>query len=297
MKTSHLILSLLCLAAFPLRAADPIRVASFSTITTEIANQVGGSRVHVAGLVKPNVDPHAYEPTPGDLRQVGNAQLILASGKHLENYTAKLRESAPDAVLLKVGDTFPSLKLKSDEAEKSGAVGGVIEDPHWWHSIGNVRMATKAVRDALVKLSPEDRQAFEKNADIYIAKLDSLEKWAKSKVAELPRDKRKLVTSHDAFQYFARDLGFTIYAVEGVSTSDEPSSKNVAELVQTIKQQHVKAVFFENIQNPKVLREITSETGAKVGGELYADGLGDGDAATYDGMYRHNVTVIVEALK
>ncbi len=137
----------------------------------------------------------------------------------------------------------------------------------------NMKKATRVVQDALVKISPADKDAFSRNADAYVAQLDKLEIWVKSKIAELPRDKRKLVTSHDAFQYFAKDYGFTIYPVEGVSTQDELSSKNVAELVQTIKDQHVKAVFFENIENPKVLTEITAETGAKIGGELYADGL------------------------
>ena len=297
MRTAPAVFFLLCLAARPLRATDPVRVASFSTITTEIAREVGGDKVQVASLVKPDVDPHTYEPTPGDLKQVGQARLILTSGKHLENYTSKLVESAPHAELVKVGDAFPSLQLKSDEGESGAPPGGMMEDPHWWHSIGNMRKATRAVRDALEKSDPSDREMFEKNAAAYLAKLDALEKWAKAKIAELPRDKRKLVTSHDAFQYFARDFGFTIFPVKGVSSSDEPSSRNVADLVQTIKQQHVKAVFFENIENPKVLREITSETGAKVGGELYADGLGEGDASTYDGMFRHNVTVIVEALK
>jgi len=297
MKIFLLSIIMACIAPVSLHAGDPVRVASFSTITTEIANQVGGDRVKVVGLVKPGIDPHTYEPTPGDLNEVGKAQLILASGKQIENYTDRLHESAPNAVLIQVGNNVPSLQLKSETDEKSGGSGRMIEDPHWWHSIANVRTATKVVRDVLIKLSPADQPIFEKNADAYIAKLDLLKKWAKAKVAELPRDKRKLVTSHDAFQYFARDFEFTIYPVEGVSPSDEPSSKNVVDLVQTIKQQHVKAVFFEAIENPKVLREITNESGAKVGGELYADGLGEGDTATYEGMYHHNVTVIVEALK
>jgi zinc/manganese transport system substrate-binding protein len=149
----------------------------------------------------------------------------------------------------------------------------------------------------LIRIDPSDKGAFAKNADDYLAQLDQLNTWVKSKIAELPRDKRKLVTSHDAFQYFAREYGFTIYPVEGVSTQDELSSKKVADLVQTIKDQHVKAVFFENIENPKVLKEITAETGAKIGGELYADGLGEKEEGTYDGMMRHNVTTIVDALK
>ena len=157
--------------------------------------------------------------------------------------------------------------------------------------------AAKIVRDALAKISPGDAAAFSANADRHLARLAALEKWAKAKLAELPRDKRKLVTSHDAFQYFAKENGFTIYAVEGVSSLDQPSSKRVADLIRIVKEQGVKAVFTESIENPKVLREITRETGAAIGGELYADGLGDGDAATYEGMYRHNVATIVDALK
>lgn len=271
-------------------AAAPVKVASFSTILTEIATQVGGDKVEVAGLVKPGVDPHEYEPSPADLKQVGQAQLILASGKHLENYATKLQESAgPNAVFIQVGDAFPSLKMTEDDK--------VIEDPHWWNNINNTEKAVAVVRDALIKMDPADKETFSKNAETYLAKLDVLEKWAKAKVAELPRDQRTLVTSHDAFQYFAKEFGFTVHAIEGVSTQDEASSKKVADLLKTIREQHVKAVFFENIENPKVLAEITKETGAKIGGELYADGLGDGEGATYEGMFRHNVTTIVDSLK
>jgi ABC-type Zn uptake system ZnuABC Zn-binding protein ZnuA len=281
----------LFVAGFALQAA-PIKVASFSTVTTEIAKKVGGDKVAVAGLVTAGVDPHDYEPKPDDLKKIEEAKLVLASGKHMENYTTKLKESAaPSSLLLEVGDAFPSLKLNDD--------GKVIEDPHWWHSVPNMEKAALAMRDALIKIDAADKETFAKNADAYLDELDKLQTWVKAKIAELPRDQRKLVTSHDAFQYFAREYGFTIYPVEGVSTQDELSSKKVAELVETIKAQHVKAVFFENIENPKVLKEITAETGAKIGGELYADGLGDekSGAGTYDGMMRHNVTTIVDALK
>lgn len=278
------------LAVTAANAAPPVKIASFSTVLTEIATQVGGDKVEVAGLVKPGVDPHEYEPSPGDLKQVGQAQLILASGKHLENYAAKLQESAgPNAVFIQVGDAFPSLKMTEDDK--------VVEDPHWWNNISNTEKAVAVVRDALIKMDPADRETFSKNTEAYLAKLDALEKWAKAKVAELPRDQRTLVTSHDAFQYFAKEFGFTVHAIEGVSTQDEASSKKVADLLKTIREQHVKAVFFENIENPKVLAEITKETGAKIGGELYADGLGDGEGATYEGMFRHNVTTIVDSLK
>lgn len=284
---------LLLLTAAPVCAAEKIRVSSFSTILTEIAQQIGGDRVEVTAHVQPGVDPHDFEPKPADLRTVSRAQLVLLSAKHMEGYVNKLEEATGGkGNFLQVGDGFASLKV-ADEAHG----GKIVNDPHWWHSIANVRRAAVIVRDALMKLSPEDAALFKTKTEEYVAKLDALEKWVKRKLAELPRNKRKLVTSHDAFQYFAKENGFTIYAIEGISSADQPSSKRVAELIKTIKEQGVKAVFMESLENPKVLAEITRETGAKVGGTLYADGLGEGDAGTYEGMYKHNVSTIVDALK
>ena len=294
MKTNrfHFALLLVLLFAPQLFAAEKIRVSSFSTILTEIAQQVGDERVEVTAHVQPGIDPHDFEPKPADLRTVSRAQLVLLSAKHMEGYVNKLEEATGGkGTFLQVGNGFASLKM-ADEAHG----GKEVEDPHWWHSIANVRQATKMVRDALIKLSPSDSAVFNTNAAAYIAKLDALEKWVKRKLAELPRNKRKLVTSHDAFQYFARENGFTIYPVEGVSSADQPSAKRVAELIKTIKEKGVKAVFMESRENPKVLAEITRETGAKVVGKLYADGLDEGNAGTYEGMYKHNVSTIVDAL-
>ena len=282
------------------RAAGKIKVASFSTIDTEIVQQVGDDHVDVAALVKPGVDPHEYEPTPADLRKVGDAQLILTSGKYLENYLSKLKEATGGkADLLEVGDHLPSLKMKPGDEQKNSVVdsSGMVVDPHWWHSVSNVKQATKIIRDELIKLDPADKADFERNANAYLAKLDELDNWVKRKVAELPRDKRKLVTSHDAFQYLARDYGFTIAAIEGLSTETEPSNRHVSELIDDIEKQGVKAIFLESTLNPKVTTQITRETGAKIGGSLYPDGLGAGDASTYEGMMKHNVSTIVDALK
>ena len=293
MKIAASILAVLALVAGRLPAAERIRVSSFSTILTEVAQQVGGNRVDVTAHVKPGIDPHEFEPKPADLKTVGSSQLVLLSAKHMEGYVSKLREATGGkGTFLEVGDNFASLKI-ADEHDPSK----IVEDPHWWHSVANVQRAAKIVRDALAKIFPEDAGIFKKNAEKYLARLDALQKWTKAKLAELPRDKRKLVTSHDAFQYFARENGFTIYAIEGLSSSDQPSSQRVADLIRVVKEQGVKAVFAEAIENPKVLKEITRETGAVIGGELYADGLGEGDAATFEGMYKHNVSTIVDALK
>ena len=272
--------------------AAPLKVATLSTVLADMARGVGGDKVVVTEIVKPGVDPHAFQPTPGDVQTAAGADVVLVSGKGLEGYLAKLEESAGvKAKFLDVGNRLGvSLKIQEE--------GRTVEDPHWWHSVTNVRRAAEIVRDAFSKADAADAPEFKKNAATYAAGLDELDAAVKLKVAELPREKRRLVTSHDAFQYFARDYGFTILPIEGVSTAEEPSTRRVADLLKTIKSQGVKAVFFENTQNPKVTSEITRETGAKVGGELYADGLSaDGEASTYAGMIRHNVNTIVDALK
>jgi ABC-type Zn uptake system ZnuABC Zn-binding protein ZnuA len=298
MKTSALTLFMFVSLMGAAYSAGKIKVASFSTIDTEIVQQVGDDHVDVAALVRPGVDPHEYEPAPADLREVNDAQLILTSGKHMENYLNKLQEATGGkADLLKVGDHFFSLKMKPGEGENGTDKSGMIEDPHWWHSVANVKQATKIIRDELIKLDPADKTDFEKNANAYLAKLDALDNWIKRKVAELPRDKRKLVTSHDAFQYFARDYGFKIEAIEGVNTETEASNRHVSELIDDIKKQGVKAIFLESTLNPKVTTQITRETGVRIGGTLYADGLGPDEASTYEGMMKHNVTTIVDSLK
>lgn len=282
-------------------AAEPIKVVSFSPLLTEIAREVGGDAVNVLGLVKPGTDPHGYQPTPTDLKQLAGARLVLVSGKKLEPYVGKLPAAAGSgARLLSVGDALPSLEGASgdhhghDHGHDHGHAHEI--DPHWWHSVANVRRATQIIRDALTAADPANKAVFKENAAAYLARLAALEKWIKQQVALVPRDRRKLVTSHDAFQYFAKDYGFEIEAIEGLSTEQEASARRVAELVDLIRREGVRAVFFEDIINPKVTAEITRETGAKVGGMLYADGPGV-KASTYEEMQRHNVTTIVEALR
>ena len=277
------------------RAQDKLAIASFSTILTEIAQKVGGQEVAVTSLIQPGQDPHEFQLSPSDLQTVSGARLVLTSGKNLERYFNNVRD-ATKADVLPVGDKLPKLKMQAGEDDKE-AKGALIEDPHWWNSVPNVEKATFIVRDELIKLDPAHTDEYRANAESYANQLQQLNTWAKQKIAELPRDHRKLVTSHDAFQYFAREYGFKIYSIEGLSTEDEPSLRHVSDLVDQIRKQHVKAIFLENALNPKVSVEITRESGAKIGGTLYADGLGAADGGTYEGMIKHNVTTIVDALK
>ncbi|MBW0000207.1 MAG: zinc ABC transporter substrate-binding protein [Verrucomicrobia bacterium] len=278
------------------RAEAGFRVASFSTVLSEVAERVGGEHVTVAALVKPGIDPHEYQPTPGDLAQASDARLILISGKGLENYLDKIEQVTGGKVeVLAVGDQLPSLTLRP--GDQTGSAGAPALDPHWWNSVPNMIRAAGVVADGFARLDPAHAADYERNASAYRADLSALDKELRRKITQLPRDRRILVTSHDAFQYFAATYGFTIASIEGVSTETEPSNKHVSELIEEIKRRGVKAIFLESTLNPKVSREITRETGATIGGTLYADGLGEADAATYAGMMRHNVDTIVDGLK
>ncbi len=271
-------------------AMAELKVASLSTVGSDLARDIGGDKVEVIELIKPGVDPHEFQPSPGDIKKIEKADLVLISGKGLEGYLAKLEETTGGAgKFVDLGSAVPSLKLEED--------GKVVEDPHWWHSINNAQKVVALIAKRFAAADPANAAAYKANEAKTQAELKELNNWTKEEIAKLPKNKRKLVTSHDALQYFARDYGFTIYAVEGVSSQDEPSSQKVKELIDTIKSQGVKAIFFESIENPKVMKEITKETGAKVGGELYVDGLGDTEAKTYPDMIRYNVTTLVQALQ
>jgi zinc/manganese transport system substrate-binding protein len=275
---------------------QPLRIVALNTVLTEIATEVGGDQALVNGLVRPGVDPHAFEPTAADLRALMEADVVLASGLQLESYLDRLaaRIGAKGHLLI-VGDALPNL-LTIGPSHDHGENGE--KDPHWWHSIDNVIVATELVRVELGKLRPEAAPRFDRNADMYRARLLALKTWATATISVIETQKRQLVTSHEAFGYFARDFGFQLHAISGFSTDAEPNAKHLAELIRLIRSQQVPAVFAENNVNARVVANL-AETGVRLGGTLFADGLGPvgSDASTYESMYRHNVTVIVSGLK
>jgi len=283
----------------------PLRVASLSTVLTDVARSVGGESVEVVEIVGPGVDPHHFEPTPGDMRRMVEADLVLANGLGFESFLGRLQSGLKPGQLLVVGDAIKNPIITEgghscDEDHDHGhshSHSHAGPDPHWWHSIANMKTATQEIKQAFIRLRPEDKAKFETGAKAYNRQLDELSKWVRVQLAPIPRRERVLVTSHDALAYFARDYQFTILPVQGVTTADQPSSKKVRDLIDTIRSSGIKTVFAENIENPRVLQEITRETGVTLGGTLYSDGLGSGETATYDGMMRHNVSTIVTALQ
>lgn len=282
-----------------LRAADerPLRIVALNTVLTEIAREVGRDQVTVNGLVRPGIDPHAYEPTANDVRSMTEADLVLASGLQLESYLDRLvtRIEVKRHVIV-VGDALPNpLSITHGH----GQAMETEKDPHWWHSVDNVMFAADLVRAELTKLRPGAAAVFERNTHDYRDRLTALKLWAAHEIAMLPPERRQLVTSHEAFGYFARDFGFELHAISGFSTDGEPNAKHLAALIDLIRSRRIPAVFAENNVNARVVANLVAETGVRLGGTLYADGLGPegSDAATYEAMYRHNVSAIVNGLK
>ena len=285
----------------------PLRVVTLNTVLTEIARSVGGDEVRVTGMLQPGVNPHDFQPSPRDIRNATEAEVVLASGLHLEAYLEHIiaNTSAGHRLVL-VGDNLPSelsLSTPHTHAHAPGAPACSASHgervPHWWHSIDNVLFATELVRAEFSRQRPALAERFTANAQVYRQRLLALKEWAQAEVAQIPPARRLLFTSHDAFGYLARDYGFKVHALSGLSTDGEPNARHMARLIDLIRKEKVKAVFAENSVNPRLISQLVSETGVKLGGTLYADGLGTAEspAATYESMMRHNLTTLVNALK
>ena len=284
-------LLLLSALVFSLAQAEdqPLRVVTLNTVLTEIAREVGGDQVVVTGLIKPDVDPHSFDPSASDIRTLVEADVVFASGLNLESFLDRIAANTGKAHVLKIGEALPAVL--------SMAVGE--PDPHWWHSIDNVLFASELVRAEYARLRPVFAAEFARNALTYRQRLLSLKTEITREIDTLPLTKRHLVTSHDAFGYFARDYGFTVHAISGLSTDSEPDARHLATLIDLIRREHIKAVFAESSVNSKLIANLVRETGVRLGGTLYADGLGvaGGDAASYAAMVRHNTRIIVESLR
>ncbi|MBI5382496.1 MAG: zinc ABC transporter substrate-binding protein [Opitutae bacterium] len=283
----------------PVLAAAPLRVVTLHSVLTEIATEVGGPEVAVTALLKAGADPHTFNPAPTDVRTLAQAELILGSGFGLEPYLDKLVANSGTKARIALAravirETVPTACRHGGHAHTHEEI-----DPHWWHGLANVRAVTQLVRDQLAALRPAAAAQFAARATAYAARLDQLAAWAQTEIATLPPARRQLVTSHEAFGYLARDFGFTIHSLQGVNPEAEPSARALAALIDLIKRERIRAVFPDSTENPKLLAAMLRESGATLGGTLYADGPGGADtpAATFAGMYRHNLTTIVGALR
>ncbi len=251
-------------------AADKVKaIASFS-ILGDMVREVGGDRVEIITLVGPDGDAHVYEPTPTDARNLASASLLFTNGLGFEGWMDRLEKSSgfKGKVVVASNGVKPRTMI-----EEEGGKPQTITDPHAWQSLANGKLYVANIRDGLIAADPDGKAVYEANAAKYLDAIATEEDAVKQAIATLPKDRRKLITSHDAFGYFGAAYGLEIIAPEGVSTESEASAQDVAKIVRQIKAEHIPAVFMENITDHRLLDQIARETGAKIGGELYTDAL------------------------
>jgi zinc/manganese transport system substrate-binding protein len=272
-------------------ADNKLRVTASFSILGDMVKKVGGDRVDVITFVGPNGDAHVYEPTPGDIQALAASKILFINGLGLEGWMTRLEKSSgfKGTVVTATAGVVPRQMI---EVEKK------VTDPHAWQSLANGKIYVANIRDALIAADPEGEASYELNAAKFLDAITQMDTYVKDAVAKLAPDRRKIITTHDAFGYFGSAYGMQFIAPEGMSTESEASAKDVAKIIRQIKAERIPAVFLENVTDSRLLDEIAKETGAKVGGTLYSDALSDpsGPAGTYLDMFRHNVETLSAAL-
>lgn len=268
-------------------------VATFS-ILGDFAKNVGGERVNVTTLVGPNSDTHVYTPTPSDAKKITDAKLVIVNGLGLEGWLPRLVKSSGS----KAATVVATKGIATRKIEDGHSHDPSDADPHAWQSVVNAKTYVTNIRDALIAADPAGAEAYKANAASYLSKLDALDRDVREAVAKIPPERRSVISTHDAFGYFAAAYGIKFIAPQGVSTESEPSARDIAAIISQIKKQKIPAVFLENVSDPRLMRRIAAETGANIGGTLYSDSLTDekGPAPTYIDMVRHNIKALTSAL-
>ncbi|ACS84514.1 metal ABC transporter substrate-binding protein [Musicola paradisiaca] len=292
MKRSVLVIALSSLLLSPLAMAKDLQVVASFSVVGDMVKQIGGDHVQVTDLVPPNGDPHEFEPTPKDSKTLAQADLVVVNGLGLEGWLNRLvKASGYKGSVLTASNGIKSLKMEED--------GKTVTDPHAWNSMKNGIVYARNIVDALAKADPDHAADYRKQGDSYIQQLQQLDDYAVKAFAAIPKEKRKVLTSHDAFGYFAAAYGVHFLSPIGYSTEAEASSQTVAKLIKQIKQEHVKTYFIENQTDPRLVKQIADASGAQSGGELYPEALTDsnGPAATYTAAFKHNVDAIAGSMQ
>ena len=283
----------------PANAAEKVRVVASFSIIADLVRQVGGDRVEVTGLVGPNTDMHVFQPAPADAKKVLDANLVVINGLGLEGWADRLVKASGYKGPTVVASKGVKALAAADDGHGHSHGGKVRNDPHAWQDVANVKVYVANIRDGLAAVDAEGKAAYDAAAASYLQSLDSLEAEIRAAYADVPKAKRRVITSHDAFAYYGKAYGIDFVAPQGVGGDTEPTAKDVANLIRQIKSEKVKAVFVENISNPRLIERIAKETGASVGGTLYSDALSEtgGPAASYADMMRHNTKLLSDAMK
>ncbi|MBQ5428956.1 MAG: zinc ABC transporter substrate-binding protein [Neisseriaceae bacterium] len=280
--------------------AEPVKVMTSFSILGDITRQIGGDKVEVSEIVKPNQDMHIYRITPQDAKRLKNSQLILLNGKGFESNEFVKAAKAANVPVVLASDKIQSIQHDDDdehhhEHEDKHAHHHHGDDPHVWQDPVLMKQYTQNIADALIQIDPANKDYYSGSLKKYQQKLDDLDALAKKSFAAIPVEKRKVLTSHDSFAYFGARYQIKFLAPQGVSEESEPSAKQMAEIIRTVKRENIRAVFVENISNPKLLNRLTREAGVSVTGKLYSDALPENGG--YVDMMKHNIETLSGAMK
>ena len=273
-------------------ADDKVPVVASFSILGDIVQEIGGERVTVSTLVGANADAHVFQPAPQDAKRVAEAKLVVTNGLGFEGWIDRLIKASGRKPMVVVA----SKGINPIESKDDHGHGGL--DPHAWQDVGNVKRYAATIAAALAKIDPEGANDYAQREAAYQSKLDALDAEIKASIAAIPVERRKLITSHDAFGYFAKAYGMTMIAPQGVSTETEASAKDVAKIIRQIKAEKISTMFLENVTDPRLIEQISRETGIKIGGKLYSDALSapDGLAGSYIAMMENNIREMEKAL-
>ena len=275
--------------------AAPLQLVATTTIVADTVKKVGGERVQITALMGPGVDPHLYRASAGDLTSLRRSQSVFYSGLHLEGKMADVLAQLPGIALGECLDPKQLINAPSFPGS---------HDPHIWFDVALWSQTVPCVQKELTRLDPAGASYYQAQAQAYQAELAELDTWVKSQIAQLPPERRVLVTAHDAFHYFGRAYGLEVIGLLGVSTAAEASASDVAELAQTIATRKIPAIFVETSVPQRYIEALQAAVKArgfeaKLGPPLFSDALGpaDGPAGTYIDMVRTNVQNIVSSLE
>lgn len=284
------------------RAPDgAVNAVATTSMIADLLRQIGAEHVEVTGLMGPGVDPHLYQASAGDVTRMSEADVIFYNGLHLEGKMVNVFEQMHRRNIRAVA--VAETAVPDDELIESPAFQGNY-DPHVWFDVSLWMQVAETVHDVLAEMDPENATNFQTNLQAYQDELSSLDAYIREKTAELPENRRVLITSHDAFGYFGRAYGFEVYGLQGISTAAEAGTADVQALVELVVQRRIPALFIESSVSPKgieAVREAVRSRGfdVSIGGTLYGDALGNPEtpAGTYAGMIRHNIDTIVSSLQ
>ncbi|HSG43761.1 MAG TPA: metal ABC transporter substrate-binding protein [Anaerolineales bacterium] len=293
--------------ASPVGTTDP-GILTSTTFLADITRNIAGDRVPVESLLPIGADPHSYQPTPRDAAKIADSELLIINGAGYESFIESLLDNAGgERHVIIASDGIEPRHMEDHEGEdhdENAEAGNGHEheagDPHMWLDPNNVIIYVENIREALTNLDPEGGAIYKSNADAYVAELKSLDAWIIEQVAQIPQEKRLLVTNHEALGYFAERYGFTIAGtvIESFSSGASPSAGQMAGLIDQIKTSGAPAIFLDASDNDTLAQQIADETSVRVVTGLHLESLTDGPpAGTYIDLMLHNVMLIVDALK